>query len=123
MKYLTIICVSSQKGYFEEFSAALGDEASWKIKCLGSRDDAVAAAAANEVDVVVAAEEVAEGSGLDLIKRLVMKNPFINTALVSPLPAEEFHEVTEGLGVLMQLSPTPGKADAKQLRDCLARIY
>ena len=123
MKDLKILCVSSQAGYFSAFSAAMGDETSWSIQSLNSGDDAIAAAAANEVDVVVAAEEVAEGSGLDLIKQVVMKNPFINTALVSPLEPKEFHEVTEGLGVLMQLPPKPGKADAKKLHDCLARIY
>jgi len=39
----------------------------------------------------------------------------INCACVSPLPPEDFHETSEGLGVLMQLPVNPGKFEAEDL--------
>lgn len=123
MKDLNIILISKEGDYFKKFSTALNDHQSLKIRCLASGEEALKAVATNDVDVVVAAENVEEGSGLDLIKQVVMKNPFINTALVSPLSHKEFHEVTEGLGIFMQLSPKPGRGDAGKFCELLARIY
>ena len=123
MKDLKVILVSKEADYFNEFSSALDDCTSLKISCITSGTEALAAAGESGVDVVAAAETVAEGSGLDLIKQLVKKNPFINTALVSPLSHEDFHEVTEGFGVFMQLSPQPGKGDADTFCELLAKIY
>ena len=39
----------------------------------------------------------------------------INSAAVSPLSPEEFHEASEGLGVLVQLPVDPGKFEAEDL--------
>lgn len=123
MKDLNIILISKEVDYFKEFVAALADDASMKIRCITSGAEALDEAGKNKTDVVVAAEEVQEGSGLDLIRQVVMKNPFINTALVSPLAPDEFHEVTEGLGIFLQLSSWPGKSDADKFLKYLAKIY
>ena len=123
MKDLNIILISKDGDYFKEFSTALNDDQSLKVRCITSAEEALKKSAAQAVDVVVAAENLEEGSGLDLIKQVVKTNPFINTALVSPLPHEEFHEATEGLGIFMQLSPTPGRGDAEKFCAHLARIY
>ena len=69
----------------------------------------------NPVDLVVADEDLGDTPGLALVKQLVRTNPLINCALVSSLPAEEYHEASEGLGILMQLPPEPSKADGQQL--------
>ena len=123
MKDLNIILISKEGDYFKEFYTALNAHHSLKIRCITSGVEALLAAGTNGVDVVVAAENVEEGSGLDLIKQVVMKNPFINTALVSPLPHEAFHEATEGLGIFMQIAPAPGKDDASKFWELLAKIY
>ena len=41
-----------------------------------------------------------------------MVNAMVNTAVVSPLSDEEFHEVSEGLGILGRLPNEPGMSDA-----------
>lgn len=123
MKVINVVLVSKEADYFTEFSSALAGTDSLKISSMKSGAAVLEAVGGNDVDVVVVAEAVAEGSGLDLIKQLIMKNPFINTALVSALPHEAFHEVTEGLGVFMQLPPEPGNEDAVKFFEFLARIY
>ncbi len=57
----------------------------------------------NHFDLVVADEQLPDMSGLDFIKKLIRVNPMSNCAAVSGLSHEDFHEASEGLGVLMQL--------------------
>jgi hypothetical protein len=54
-------------------------------------------------------------TGIEFMKKLLSINPMINCAAVSLLSPEEFHEASEGLGVLMQLPVSPGKQDAQNL--------
>ena len=74
------------------------------------------------LDLVIVDEQLDDMSGIEFVKQLVTINPLANTTIVSSLAAEEFHEVTEGLGVLMQLPPHPGEKDAEALLTVLAKI-
>lgn len=74
------------------------------------------------VDLVLVDEQLDDMSGIAFTQQLVKVCPLVNTAIVSTLTADEFHEVTEGLGVLMQLPPHPGQADAEALMTVLAKI-
>ncbi len=68
-----------------------------------------------DVDLVVVGEELADMRPLEFVSQVVTCRPMINTAMVSNLSPDDFHEATEGLGVLMQLSPNPSAADAAAL--------
>jgi CheY-like chemotaxis protein len=74
------------------------------------------------VDLVLADEILGDMTGLDLIKRLVAINPMINCAVVSSLSKEDFHETSEGLGILMQLPPNPSWADGERLMAHLNQV-
>ena len=74
--------------------------------------DAVRIAA---VDLVIVDETLGDMSGLALVRRLLDVNALINTVLVSTDTAEDFHERTEGLGILMPLPKRCGKAEAVRL--------
>ncbi|PIE68375.1 MAG: hypothetical protein CSA21_07800 [Deltaproteobacteria bacterium] len=61
-------------------------------------------------------EKLEDMTGLALLNRIAEQHPFVNTALVSTLSEEDFHEETEGLGVLLKLpSPPDAEAAAKLL--------
>ncbi|ADW17288.1 response regulator receiver [Desulfobulbus propionicus DSM 2032] len=75
------------------------------------------------LDLVIVDEQLDDMSGVDFVKQLVKVNPLANTAIVGSLPDAEFHEVTEGLGVLMQLPPQPGERDAEALLAVLSKIF
>ncbi|MFZ5562985.1 MAG: hypothetical protein ACOZBW_02965 [Thermodesulfobacteriota bacterium] len=85
-------------------------------------EKALAAADDWKFDLVVVDEKVGDRNGLDCIRTMVMRHPLLNCAAVSALPANDFHEASEGLGVLMQLPPEPGRADARKLIDHLDAI-
>jgi hypothetical protein len=46
----------------------------------------------------------------------------INCAAISSLSHKDFHEASEGLGVLMQLPESPGRDDAAKLLEHLKTI-
>ena len=74
------------------------------------------------VDLVIVDEQLDDMSGIEFVHQFVKVNPLANTAIVGSLPEAEFHEATEGLGVLMQLPPRPREADAESLLAVLAKI-
>lgn len=74
------------------------------------------------VDLVVVDETLADMTGLELVRRLLGVNALVNTALVSTESHEDFHEHSEGLGVLMQLPHACGKEEAVMLVECLGRL-
>lgn len=83
---------------------------------------ALAALAAAPPTLVVVDEVLPDMPGLDLVRRIVTVNAFVSTALVSALPAGEFHEVGEGLGILAQLPPDPGEPEARHLLELVDRL-
>jgi DNA-binding NarL/FixJ family response regulator len=75
-----------------------------------------------QIDLVIVDEQLADMGGIAFVKQLVKINPLVNTAIVSALSAEEFHEATEGLGVLMQLPVEPQEKDGEALLAILEKI-
>jgi CheY-like chemotaxis protein len=74
------------------------------------------------VDLVLTDETVGDMTGLEFIERLVTVNPMVNCAAVSSLPEDVYHEASEGLGILMQLPPRPGRSDGRRLMAHLNQI-
>ena len=73
-------------------------------------------------DLVVTDENLGDMTGLEFIEKVVSKKPMVNCAAVSALLPGDFHEATEGLGILMQLPVRPGHEYAKELLAHLKNI-
>ena len=73
-------------------------------------------------DLAVAAEQLTDMTGLEFAARLVAQNPMVNCALVSSLDEADFHEASEGLGVLAQLPLEPDASSAESLVEKLNAI-
>jgi len=80
------------------------------------------AAAAGSVDLIIIDEKVEGQSGLDIAKEMIRVNAMANLALVSGLAPEEFHEASEGLGILAQLPLYPDEKDAELLLNALTAL-
>lgn len=87
----------------------------FKVIHVGSDKEAVNLVRETSVDLAVIGEHVSGITGIELAELLVVANPMVLTAVVSGLSESEFHEKSEGLGVLMQLPVNPGKDDADVL--------
>ncbi len=74
------------------------------------------------VDIVVTDERLGDMTGLECARRLLSVNPMINCASVSPLSSGDFHEASEGLGLMAQLPIRPGEDQAKDLLQGLKNL-
>ena len=70
-----------------------------------------------EVDAVIATEQ-----DLLLVKTLVSAFPMVNYALMSSSDSQDFHELTEGYGIFMQLPTTLLENDVSEMINNLKRI-
>jgi CheY-like chemotaxis protein len=74
------------------------------------------------VDLVIVDEDLGDMPGRELVRELLGVNALINTVLVSTDAPGDFHESTEGLGILMPLPNICGKEEADRLAECLGRL-
>ncbi len=103
------------------FKAAL-DESDVQTTCLESGRKALSAVSEKVFDLLVTAENLGDMTGLELIESVITSQPMLNCAVASTLSSADFHEASEGLGILMQLPAEPGKKEADQLLEHLKKI-
>lgn len=87
-----------------------------------SGEAALAAVRTVIFDLVLVDENVGDMAGLELVERLVAVNPMINCAAISSLSKEDFHEASEGMGVLCSLPPCPSDQDVEKLLAHLGKV-
>ena len=73
--------------------------------------------------LVIVDSEVPDTDPLGLVREIIRANAMVNTAVMSALSDDEFHEAAEGFGILcrLPLDPRAGEADClmKKLRSIL----
>jgi DNA-binding response OmpR family regulator len=99
----------------QDFTAALAKNQEVDLKYVVSGAEALEAARSSAPHLVIIDSDLPDTAPLDLVQKLLMVNAMVNTAVVSPLSDEEFHEASEGLGVLGRLPVNPGESDAADL--------
>ncbi len=118
---IIIILVSNRKETLFDFAAGL-EKDDIRLFWAGSGNEALSTLSDNVPGLVIADEDLGDMTGLEFIKELVAVNPMINCAAVSSLSPDDFHEASEGLGILMQLPEKPGKEDGVKLLEHLSTI-
>ncbi|MBR9987971.1 MAG: response regulator [Desulfosarcina sp.] len=113
--------VTPDRSNFADLSAEI-ERQGGTVHWAASGDQALKTIKEQTVDLVVTDERLGDMTGLDLVGRLVAVNPMINSAAVSSLSKEAFHEASEGLGISMQLPPSPSRADGERLMAHLNQI-
>ncbi len=117
-----ILLVGKEKTVFTDFAAALQKDSRIEVQQVTSSKEGLDMLEQQRAEVVVAATELADTDGLSFINDVAKKYPLINTALMSTLSPEDFHEETEGLGVFMQISGKPDQQQAQQMLKSLDSI-
>jgi DNA-binding response OmpR family regulator len=93
-----------------------------EIARAGSGSNGMSTIAEKSFDLVITDENLGDMTGLEFIRLVVSKMPMVNCAAVSSLVSEDFHEQSEGLGILMQLPVRPGQEHAEILLGKLKSI-
>ena len=118
---LNILLVSQDKTSMSAFKAGL-EENDAQTEWAESGSYALLMIAERHYDLVVTDENLGDMTGFEFIKTVIAQKPMVNCAAVSSLLSEDFHEASEGLGVLMQLPVNPGHEYAEELLEQLKKI-
>jgi len=119
---LKLLLVTPDKDSLSAFASALTEHGDVDLFWAESGDDALGIVSNTTIDLVVTDEKLGDMTGLELANRLLAVNPMINCAAISHLSPEEFHEASEGLGIMAQLPVSPGKDQAEDLLRHLKNI-
>jgi CheY-like chemotaxis protein len=117
-----LLMVSPDKDSLSGLASALAEYEDVDLSWADSGERALDIASDTAVDLVITDEGLGDMTGLAFADRLLSVNPNTNCASVSRLSPENFHEVSEGLGLMAQLPVRPGKEDAEMLIECLRNL-
>ncbi|GLI35064.1 response regulator [Desulforhabdus amnigena] len=119
---LRIVLVTSLPESVHSFAEALTAEPEVRLDRVSSGSEALSLARTLSPHLVVIDTDLPDIKPLTLVQELLAVNAMVNTALISPLSEEEFHEASEGLGVLARLPVNPGRSDAAELLNKLRSV-
>lgn len=110
---LKVMLVSNNDESFSELDSVLRENEDIEILNADSGEAALSMVEVSNIDLIITDEKLGDMSGLEFIRKLIKVNPMINCVAVSSLPEKEFHEASEGLGLMNHLPVNPGRTDAE----------
>lgn len=119
---MRVLCVAKNSTKFSIFVAELQRQSPIEVMPATTGAEGFLYLQDKQIDVVIVDEQLDDMSGIAFVRQLVKINPLVNTAMVGTLADHDFHEATEGLGVLMQLPADPGEKEARTLLGILEKI-
>ncbi len=119
---ITILLISDEETGLADLESGLKSCDETEALRANSPQKALDLITGKAIDLAVVDENVLGMSGIELTKKLVSVNPMANYTVVSRLSPKDFHERSEGLGVLMQLPVKPDANDGKTLLGCLRGV-
>ena len=117
-----ILLVSKGSASLADLADELIKRKEFDVMQVKSGEEALSLVRENRADVVIAAEVLSDGLAIPFVQDLMRKHPLIKCAMISSLPPEDFHELTEGLGLFMQLPINPGAEEAAKMVQFLDSI-
>jgi DNA-binding NarL/FixJ family response regulator len=119
---LRILLVTARQKIIHPFAEGLASSPEVHLEQLGSGAEALSAVRSHPPHLVIIDSELPDMGPLSLVQELLMVNAMVNTAVVSPLSDQEFHEASEGLGIMASLPLMPGKQAAAELLHKLRQL-
>jgi CheY-like chemotaxis protein len=119
---LRIIFATTRLPALHTFATALSSDPGVSCDYVDSGTKALEMVRSATPNLVIIDSDLSDMPPLDLVRKLLMVNAMVNTAVISPLPEAEFHEASEGLGVLVRLPLEPGARNAATLLSQLRTV-
>ena len=118
----SLLLVSSDKTPLSDLASALEKENDVEVSWAESGLEALRSVSGSAFDLVITDETLADMTGLELAGKLLSVNPMIHCVSVTTLSQKEYHEKSEGLGLMDPLPDGPGEKDAERLLKNLRQI-
>ncbi len=122
LKMRKILIISERQEKLADFTKALEKDREVDLLTATAVEDAINMAEYHAPALIVVDEQVGDLSGVDLVRRLIGVNAFLNTAVLSASTDEDFHLRSEGLGILARLPIQPGDKDALRMLELLRSL-
>jgi DNA-binding NtrC family response regulator len=119
---IPVLIISPNKDTLTDLANRLNEENDITVQWADSGKNALETISHDRVEFVIVDHDLEDMPGLEFAERLVKKNPMINCAAISNLSDKEFHEASEGLGLMAQLPIRPDRAAAEYLIIKLRKI-
>jgi CheY-like chemotaxis protein len=119
---LKLLFVSKHIESFSEFVWALEENDVNEVLVAESGETALKMIKDNAIDLVITDEELGDMSGLEFVRKLILSSPMTNCTAISSLPEKEFHDASEGLGLMNHLPVNPERSDAEDVLRNIRRI-
>ena len=118
----SVVIVTEMPERFQKLAEILTEEIGADIMWVETAANAISAAENRKPQLAVVDSEIGKEDGISLVRKMLGVNAWLHTALVSGLSEKEFHHRSEGLGVLVQLPPTPDQEATQGLIDALKSV-
>ena len=112
---MNIVIATPQSGELDDFIRALESKPDVTVHRSLDAASTLEAVRRNRPGLVVADARLDDNDGVGLVQDIIGIDAMACIALVSDLPDQQFHDVTEGLGLLMQVPVVAGKEEADAL--------
>lgn len=117
-----MLLVGRAGGNISDYSSILTEEFGITITSVERGVNALDAIRNQSFCLAIVDEKLPDYTGLEFVEALVQVNPMMLCAVISDQTADQFHESSEGLGVLSQLPSSPTQEDVNSLLQKLGRI-
>lgn len=119
---MQIVIATTRMDALKTFAEALCAKAGADLVRTGSGAETLEKVREAAPALVVVDENLPDFKAFALVSELLMVNAMINTATVSSLSDADFHEASEGLGILAPVPVNPGAADGEKLAEILEGV-
>ncbi|NQT21997.1 MAG: response regulator [Candidatus Omnitrophica bacterium] len=119
---INFLLVNSKLSSFSEMNDYFNEKNDISIDAASSGEDAFKIINSKKIDLIIADNQLSDMSGIEFVKKCITINFMLNCVLTGTKSPEQFHEDTEGLGILMQIPPKPGKDDSEKLLQYFNKI-
>ncbi len=119
---LHILLVTAREDRVQAFIEGLTREPEAQLDLTTSGSQALEMVRRACPDLVIVDSTSEKLDPLEVVRNIIGVNAMANTAVVSPLTEEEFHDKYEGLGILCRLPEEPGANEAKSMLQKLRKL-
>ena len=119
---LHILLVTVRGEILHSFAEGLSSDPEVSLDQVTSGAEALSIVRTKCPHLVIVDPGPADSEPLDLVREMISVNAMVNTAVVSPLSKADFHDKSEGLGVLCRLPFEPGKKESRELLQKLRAV-
>ncbi len=119
---LHVLLVTARREILQSFIEGLSSDPEVCLEQVTSGAEALSIVRTQCPHLVIIDSGPPDTETLDLVREMIRVNAMVNTAVISPLSDTEFHDESEGLGVLCRLPLEPGSNDSEALLQKLREI-